>query len=90
MTPCGQELEAFLSAVARLGGDDSKVPKQISNALTECMGQKVCSAKVCAKECNQFVPLSAEHVLSLYILHSGSLYAIYPSMSIPQLLHALD
>jgi len=37
VAPCRVELEAFLAATARFGGDDSKVPAVISRALADCM-----------------------------------------------------
>lgn len=39
MTPCGAEFDAYLSGLARAGGDDSKVPDGLSKALLECMGR---------------------------------------------------
>ncbi len=39
VTPCGTEFDAYLSALARVAGDDSKVPEGISKALLDCMGR---------------------------------------------------
>ena len=39
VTPCGNELEAYLSALARVAGDDSNVPESLSKALKDCMGK---------------------------------------------------
>jgi len=37
VAPCRLELEAFLAATARFGGDDTKVPSMIARALADCM-----------------------------------------------------
>lgn len=37
IAPCRMELEAFLAATARYGGDDTKVPLSIARALSDCM-----------------------------------------------------
>jgi len=37
VAPCRLELEAFLAATARCGGDDTKVPPMIARALADCM-----------------------------------------------------
>ena len=39
MTPCGQEFDAYLSALARVSGDDTKVADGLAKALTDCMGR---------------------------------------------------
>lgn len=40
MTPCGSEFDAYLSALARVAGDDTKVPDGLSKALLDCMGRE--------------------------------------------------
>jgi len=37
VAPCRLELEAFLAAAARFGGDDTKVAPEIARALADCM-----------------------------------------------------
>lgn len=37
VAPCRMELENFLAATVRYGGDDTKVPAMIARALAECM-----------------------------------------------------
>lgn len=43
--PCGAELDAYLSALARFDGNDEKIPASIQDALAECMGQSRASLK---------------------------------------------
>ena len=44
-TPCGGEFEAYLAALARVGGDSSQVPDSIPKALTDCMNKSRLSIK---------------------------------------------
>mmetsp|Transcript_28070 Transcript_28070/g.26933 ORF Transcript_28070/g.26933 Transcript_28070/m.26933 type:complete len:87 (+) Transcript_28070:117-377(+) len=37
ISPCSQELEAFLAAVVNFGGNEDKVPNGIRKALAVCM-----------------------------------------------------
>lgn len=39
VAPCRMELENFLAATVRYGGDDTKVPVIIAKALADCMQQ---------------------------------------------------
>ena len=43
--PCGAELDAYLSALARCDGNDEKIPASIQDALADCMGHSRASLK---------------------------------------------
>jgi hypothetical protein len=45
VAPCRMELENFLAATQRYGGDDTKVPKMIAQALADCMQGSTKSTK---------------------------------------------
>jgi len=45
IAPCRFEFEAFMNALSRFNGDDSKVPAEISLALTDCMASREKRAK---------------------------------------------
>jgi hypothetical protein len=44
-TACGGEFDAYLSALARVAGDDSRVPEALSKALLDCMGREKISGR---------------------------------------------